>query len=231
MDRPRIFISAVSSELASARRHVARALATATLGYDHVSEDDFPTGYGELKDWLTAQIDACEGVIQLVGEAYGAEPPASNDPLHPWPDPELGRCSYTQYELLHAWHRARPGPKRTRVILMEPGYPRDRSLDQLDLPGPDLDTTEPIDALAYQAERRTLQQTYIERLKAQNHLRHSAGSDIELENLLLKLKDELAELRKGEVRRQRRLGWAIATVLTGLLVLGGGRLVGLSGIE
>ena len=43
-----------------------------------------------------------------------------------------------------------------------------------------------------------------------------------LENLLRKLKDELAELRKGEERRQRRLGWAIAAMLAGLLALGGG---------
>ena len=119
MGRPCIFISAVSAELAGARRAVARVLGT--LGYDPVSEEDFPAGHGELKAWLTEQIDACEGVIQLVGEAYGAEPPASADPTHPWPDPKLGRCSYTQYELLYAWRQG----KHTWVILMEPGYPRD----------------------------------------------------------------------------------------------------------
>jgi len=89
MGRPRLFVSAVSSELAGARRRVAAVLNR--LGYDTVSEEDFPTGYGELRRWLAEQIDACEGVIQLVGDAYGAEPPVSADPKHPWPDPELGR--------------------------------------------------------------------------------------------------------------------------------------------
>ena len=217
MGRPRLFVSAVSSELAGARRRVAAILNG--LGYDTVSEEDFPTGYGELRRWLAEQIDACEGVIQLVGDAYGAEPPASSDPRHPWPDPELGRYSYTQYELLYAWHRANPAPKRTWVILMGPGYPRDRSLDQLDLPPPDRTVPDPA---AYQAERRALQRAYADRLTADNHLRHRAGSETELENLLLKLKDELAELRAGETRRERRLRWAIAAVLAGFLVIGGG---------
>jgi hypothetical protein len=181
MDRPCIFISAVSAELGGARRTVARVLGT--LGYDPVSEEDFPTGHGELKVWLSEQIDACEGVIQLVGESYGAEPPASNDPSHPWPDPELGRCSYTQYELLYAWRAG----KRTWVFLIEPGYPRDATPEKFDLPRPNTNPAEAPDSAAYQAECRALQRAYIERLKADNHLRHSAGSETELENLLLRL--------------------------------------------
>jgi hypothetical protein len=200
MGRPRLFVSAVSSELAGARRRAAAVLNR--LGYDTVSEEDFPTGYGELRRWLAEQIDACEGVIQLVGDAYGAEPPVSADPKHPWPDPKLGRCSYTQYELLYAWHRAKPTPKRTWVILMGPGYPRDRPLDQLDLPPPDRTVPDPA---AYQAERRALQRAYVDRLTANNHLRHSAGSETALENLLLRLKDELAELRAQELEFRQRL--------------------------
>lgn len=37
-----------------------------------VSQDDFATGDGELRAWLARHIDCREGVLQLVGESYGA---------------------------------------------------------------------------------------------------------------------------------------------------------------
>ncbi|CAI4033573.1 hypothetical protein DNFV4_04014 [Nitrospira tepida] len=92
MNRPRLFLSAVSEELRTARKDVAATVRT--LGFDPVSQDDFPTGQGELGQWLRRQLDSCEGVIQLVGRGYGAEPPTV--------DPAYGRLSYTQFELLYA---------------------------------------------------------------------------------------------------------------------------------
>src|SRR5574337_434778 len=130
MNRPRILLSAVSAELRTARQAVARTVRT--LGYDPVSQDDFPTGHGELRQWLREQIDGCEGLIQLVGDAYGAEPPAA--------DPDYGRVSYTQFELLHAVRRG----KKTWVILIGEAFQRDRARDQLDLP----DDAEKLDAVA-----------------------------------------------------------------------------------
>jgi hypothetical protein len=50
MKQPRLFLSAVSEELRTARKTVAATVRT--LGYDPVSQDDFPTGYGELRQWL-----------------------------------------------------------------------------------------------------------------------------------------------------------------------------------
>ncbi len=94
MNRPRLFLSAVSEELRTPRQAVAATVRT--LGYDAVSQDNFPTGYGELRQWLREQIDSCEGLIQLVGHGYGAEPPEV--------DPDYGRVSYTQLEFLYA-HR------------------------------------------------------------------------------------------------------------------------------
>jgi hypothetical protein len=44
MGRPRIVVSAVSSELGRARAQVAETLRT--LGFDPVTQDDFPTGHG-----------------------------------------------------------------------------------------------------------------------------------------------------------------------------------------
>jgi hypothetical protein len=57
MNRPRLLLSAVSEELRTARQVVATCVRP--LGFDPVSQ--FPTGYGELRQWLREQIDSCEG--------------------------------------------------------------------------------------------------------------------------------------------------------------------------
>ncbi len=215
MPRPRIFVSAVSTELRQARRRVAAALHR--LGYDTTSQDDFPTGHGELRAWLAAQVGACDGVFQLIGAAYGAEPPPSADPADPWPDPEFGRCSYTQFELLHARRLA----KLTWVLEVGPECGRDSPMESLDLPRRAEDDPAG-DPLAYQAERRALQLAYVERLRAANHIRNKAASDAELELAVHRLRDELEKLRAQESRGRRRLGWVLAAVLAGILALGGG---------
>jgi hypothetical protein len=153
MDRPRLFISAVSEELRTARRAVAATVRL--LGYDPVSQDDFPTGHGELRQWLKDQIDACEGLIQLVGLAYGAEPPQV--------DPDFGRVSYTQLEFLYACRQH----KKTWVIVVGDGCQRDKPPDRLDLPS-EADHPDPA---GYQAQRRQLQADYLTRLTRENHLR------------------------------------------------------------
>ena len=178
MSRPRLFLSAVSEELRTARRDVAATVRT--LGFDPVSQDDFPTGYGELRQWLRTQLDSCEGLIQLVGQGYGAEPPEV--------DPEYGRVSYTQLEFLYA----RKYDKKTWVIVIGKDFGLDKPVNQLDLPR---DNGHP-DPTSYQAERRTLQQDYLARLKRENHLRHTANNKDQLEIIVLKLRDELGELHR-----------------------------------
>ena len=90
--RPTIFVSTVSKELRSARQLVANTLTF--LGYEPVWQDIFGTETGDLREMLRSHIDGCNGVVQLVGFAYGAEPPEI--------DSEFGRVSYTQYEALYA---------------------------------------------------------------------------------------------------------------------------------
>ena len=204
MNRPRLFLSAVSVELRSARQAVAATVRT--LGFDPVSQDDFPTGYGELREWLREQIDSCEGLIQLVGHGYGAEPPEV--------DPKYGRVSYTQLEFLYAGHQG----KKTWVIVIGEDCHRDKPSDQLDLP---CEAAHP-DPAGYQAERKKLQQDYIARLTRENHLRHTANNDTELQNIVLRLRDELSELRRGAELRWRRLSIAVIAILFGLMILGGG---------
>ena len=95
--RPTIFISAVSRELRSARQLVANTLIF--LGYQPVWQEIFGTESGDLRDLLRRQIDQCKGLVQLVGQCYGAEPPT--------PDEQFGRVSYTQYEALYARQRGK----------------------------------------------------------------------------------------------------------------------------
>src|SRR5207253_109511 len=109
--RPLIFISAVTRELRSARQLVANTLTF--LGYEPVWQDIFGTEGGDLRDMLRQQIDQCKGVIQLVGQCYGAEPPA--------PDEEFGRTSYTQYEALYARKRG----KKVWYLFMDESFPID----------------------------------------------------------------------------------------------------------
>ncbi len=95
--RPTIFISAVSRELRSARQLVANTLTF--LGYQPIWQEIFGTESGDLRDLLRRQIDQCKGVVQLVGQCYGVEPPSV--------DPQFGRVSYTQYEALYARQRGK----------------------------------------------------------------------------------------------------------------------------
>jgi tetratricopeptide (TPR) repeat protein len=109
--RPLIFISAVSRELRSARQLVANTLIF--LGYQPIWQDIFGTETGDLRSVLREKIDKCKGVVQLVGQCYGAEPPT--------PDEEFGRVSYTQYETLYARKRG----KKVWSLFIDESFPID----------------------------------------------------------------------------------------------------------
>ncbi len=195
--KPRIFISTVSSELGTVRQLTANVLQG--LGYDPVWQDIFGTEPGNLKQVLREKIDDCQGLIQIVGRAYGAEPPE--------PDPEFGRVSYTQFEFLYA----RKVGRKTWVLIAEDGCTHDNPLEQLDLPR-DPNHPEPT---GYQAERRALQEGWRQRLRQEGHLRHGVTSDTELQLKLERLKSEFTDLRRG-FRRWQRL--VVAIGLTGLVL-------------
>jgi hypothetical protein len=58
---------------------------------------------GDIRQVLRDKIDACEGLIQMVGQGYGEEPPTV--------DAEYVRVSYTQFEFVYARsQRPRLGP-------------------------------------------------------------------------------------------------------------------------
>jgi tetratricopeptide (TPR) repeat protein len=109
--RPAIFISAVSRELRSARQLVANTLTY--LGYDPEWQDIFGTEEGDLRAMLRRRIDASKGVLQLVGNCYGAEPPTI--------DEQFGRVSYTQYEALYAKAKG----KKVWYLFLDDTFPTD----------------------------------------------------------------------------------------------------------
>lgn len=109
--RPAIFISAVSRELRSARQLVANTLTF--LGYQPVWQDIFGLEEGDLREMLRQRIDQCGGVVQLVGQCYGAEPPTV--------DGEFGRVSYTQYEAFYARQRG----KKVWYLFIDETFPID----------------------------------------------------------------------------------------------------------
>lgn len=108
---PLIFISAVSRELRSGRQLAANTLTF--LGYQPIWQDIFGTETGDLRAMLRQQIDQSKGVLQIVGNCYGAEPPE--------PDPEFGRVSYTQYEALYARKRG----KKVWYLFIDETFPVD----------------------------------------------------------------------------------------------------------
>ena len=109
--RPTIFISAVTAELRSARQLVANTLTF--LGYEPTWQDVFATETGDLCAVLREKIDQCKGLVQLVGQCYGAEPTSKTT--------ELGRVSFTQYEGLYA----RKQGKKVWYLFIDKDFPID----------------------------------------------------------------------------------------------------------
>ncbi|MBC8117546.1 MAG: DUF4062 domain-containing protein, partial [Candidatus Saccharimonas sp.] len=190
--KPRIFISAVTTEFGRTRQLVANVLLR--LGYDPFTQDIFGTESGDLRQMLRDKIDGCDGLIQLVGRGYGAEPPTVEAEFA---SDGFPRVSYTQFEFLYA--RARG--KKTWLIFADDGCTLDHPLEELDLPR---DPSQP-DPAGYQSERRALQEAWRQRWKQDGHLRHAASSDTELELKVERLKDEFAELREKFEAWQRHV--------------------------
>jgi tetratricopeptide (TPR) repeat protein len=174
-----VFVSTVTPEFGKARGLVSQVLSR--LGFKPIVQEIFGTEAGDLREVLRKKIEPCGGLIQLIGLGYGAEPPVET---------EFGRVSYTQYEYLYA----RSKGKKTWLVFVGEDGPRDKPIEQLDLPYDPLHPN-PQD---YQAERRKLQSAYREARQNDGHLYHPITT---LEQILLKveqLRDELDRLREEE---------------------------------
>jgi tetratricopeptide (TPR) repeat protein len=204
MSQPSVFISCVSPEFRRTRSCVAAILTR--LGYTPVFEEIFGTGPGDQRQVLRDKINACEGLIQIVGRGYGAEPPTV--------DANYGRVSYTQFEFLYA----RAQKKKTWLIFAGDACTRDTPLERLDLPN---DPAAHADPAGYQTERRALQLTYCDRRKKEGHLYHTATSDTELEFKVERLRDELAEFGRAFKLWQKEVLGAFAVGFVLLALIGG----------
>ncbi|VVN05285.1 hypothetical protein PS662_03564 [Pseudomonas fluorescens] len=180
MTQARIFISAVSTELRSARQIVARVLRRQDC--IPVFQEDFPTPHGELSKWLIEQIDACEGFIQLVGRAYGDEPKVR--------DPEFGRVSFTQLEYYHAIRRG-----KTSWVIVVGEQCCDIPAERLDLPDENH-----LDPVGYQTERQMLQRAYLQNLVDLGKFCPPAHNQDQLQNLVHNMREELDKLRPAAPR-------------------------------
>lgn len=196
MLRPRIFVSAVTSELQTARQLVASTLSA--LGYEPIWQEIFESSAGDLRSMLQRKIDSCGAVIQIVGDAYGAEPPA--------PDAQFGRVSYTQYEALYARSKNKP----VYYLFAKPDFPIDQPVASVDV-SRSQQQSEVDDAV----RRRELQSTYRERIRQEGSIRYSVSSKSEIKNTIYEMRRELDRLR-----RVTRL--FMSAILIGLIFVGGG---------
>ena len=94
---PSVFVSAVSGELKDARQLVANCLRVFhNIEVRH--QDQIRHESGDLLVKLKTAIDESVGILQLIGEAYGAAPPGGI--------PEFGgEISFTRTEFLYALER------------------------------------------------------------------------------------------------------------------------------
>jgi len=203
MNLPAVFISCVSPEFRQTRGRVAAILTR--LGYTPIIQEIFGTESGDLRQVLRDKIDACEGLIQIIGQGYGAEPPTV--------DAQFGRVSYTQFEFLYAKSRK----KKTWLLFAGETCARDTPLERLDLPS---DPAHP-DPASYQAERRSLQLIYCTERKKDGHLYYESTSDTDLELKIERLRDELAELRQAFNLWQNKVLRAFAVLFVLLALIGG----------
>jgi hypothetical protein len=105
MNQPSVFISCVSPEFRQTRSRVAAILTR--LGYTPVIEEIFGTEPGDLRQVLRDKIDACEGLIQIVGHGYGAEPPEADAGYGRVPREEEKDVAPLRRRRLHPRHTAR----------------------------------------------------------------------------------------------------------------------------
>jgi tetratricopeptide (TPR) repeat protein len=170
-DRPLIFISAVSAEHRSLRTTVAALLDQE--GYDTTTEEAIPTEQGDISEMLVRHLEKCDGVLQIVGQRYGLDKPA--------PAPGFGRCSYTQFEALHA----RSKGMKVWYILLDPAHPHDPCEPEV-------------------PELQTLQAAYRQRIQNDTHIYRTSSNEAETKVCIYEWRNRLEELREDWRKHMKR---------------------------
>lgn len=124
------------------------------------------------------------------------------------PDPHFGPCSYTQYVALYA----REQRKKVWYVILSPEHP-----------------TDPCAAEA--SDMRELQDAYREKVTATSDLYYPSASLRQTENIVLKLRDDLAELGREAKAREGRLQQEIHSTQQTVTDLGHNIMVGINGLK
>ena len=128
-----VFVSAVSSELTTARRELTDDLET--QGHTiivHESLKLLVEGATTLLDVLNTHLSTCEAAICLIGRRAGGGFPSASEaaPYARHRPPTMPRASYTQWEFLLAHAHGRP----VLACHPTPAFPIDKTDDALDEP-------------------------------------------------------------------------------------------------
>ena len=113
---PALFVSAVSSELKTARKLVADTLRSLDIEVEVQEIFNVPTG--DLRGAIREKIDRCHGVIQLVGQRYGFEPPSFEKLFDSY--------SYTQFEARYAVEKDQP----VWFLILDKDFPSDTAEEE-----------------------------------------------------------------------------------------------------
>jgi hypothetical protein len=186
----RVFISATSQDLGSARQVARDALLK--INTHPIEQTDFAPDYRTVRKMIEERIESCQAVIHVVGRRYGAEPDVEKLPLG---EP---RRSYTQLE----YDTARRLGKKLYVFVC----PDDFLYDDAELPAED-------EALA------SLQDLHRKAIIADDQLYTPVADSQDLATLLRELQVELEGIKESVGRQTRRLTALLAAVVIGLAAI------------
>lgn len=203
----RIFISCVTKEFESLRIEIYKALRTS---YEVDYQESFAFEPISLKSTLLEKLKRCDGIIHIVGDAYGSPFPADDPDCNP-----DGNISYTQWELRMVEKLNSKSLIKKKIWLIFPGpdCTKNTPLELLDwVESPEIDLDQ---AYGIQQYRRELQSAYRESLldSRNNYAFRKPKNDFEC-------KDVIAAIVKKE-KRARNLFAMVASLLL-LIVAGGG---------
>ncbi|MEM9411635.1 MAG: tetratricopeptide repeat protein, partial [Planctomycetota bacterium] len=191
---PIIFISSVSRELRTYRRKAKDTLYE--LGYDTIVQEHISTSPKEIRQLIRAEIDKCSAVIQIVGDAYGLEPPL--------PDKKFQRVSYTQYEAKYAESQGKP----VYYLIAEETLERDECPSSIDAP-----RNNTVEEQANSIEKQRLQKMYRENVTESEHVFYPIIGVEDLENKIRRLDQKLDRLR-GRFKRQMLVILGLLSIIT-----------------
>ena len=193
MNPPKIFISATSGDLSSARQIAKEALLT--INCHPVEQTNFEPDWRSVTDMLCGKISDCQALIYLVGFRYGAEPDPATLP------PGTPRRSYTQME----YHLARAMGLRVYTFLLPETYPFD------------------VPAKGETPEQTQLLTAHRSLIQSSPHLYEKPANDLDLRTRIIALREQCLSMEgeqqsiAKEVKTNRHWGlWA--TVATSLIL-------------